>query len=184
MGSRKKNFKSPNQGIYIVGEGITEKYYFEHLKRLNNFKCIVRPRFFSNNCISKLEKEIENLLRGDIFIICVFDADVSNRDSVENERLVALRQKYKDNNNVLFCESLPSIEYWFLIHFKDTCPNYTYSHQVTKALRKYMSDYEKTKCFLEKEKWVQDLSTKKGNLNNAVLIAKKYRKSTSSVRLK
>jgi hypothetical protein len=180
MGNRRNKFKYPSQGLYIVGEGITEKCYFEHLKSIYKFNCIVRPRFFTNNCISKLEKEIENLLRGDIYIICVFDEDVSNRDSAENEKLVNLKKKYKDNKNVLFCESMPSIEYWFLIHFKDTCPNFTYSHEATKALRKYISNYEKTEDFLEKEKWVQDMSTKKGDMNKAITISKKYRNSSAS----
>ncbi len=35
------------ESMYVIGEGIIEKYYFQHLKKLQNYKCIVCPRFFS-----------------------------------------------------------------------------------------------------------------------------------------
>ena len=73
MGNRRNKFKYPSQGLYIVGEGITEKCYFEHLKSIYKFNCIVRPRFFTNNCISKLEKEVTVLME---------DEDVTNKKGI------------------------------------------------------------------------------------------------------
>lgn len=180
MGKRRQCFKSPQAGLYIVGEGITEKYYFDHLKSIFGYKCVVKPRFFSNDCIEKIEKEIENLLRGDIFIICVFDADVSNRNESENEKLVNLKSKYRTNKNILFCDSMPSIEYWFLIHFRDTCPSHTYSRETTRLLKRYITNYEKTEKFLEKEQWVKEMSLINGDINAAINVAKKYRPSAAS----
>jgi hypothetical protein len=180
MGGRRQKFKEPKPGLYIVGEGITEKYYFDHLKTIFGFKCIVRPRFFTKTCIAKLENEIKALLRGDIFIICVFDADVSKRDVKENQKLENLKNKYKKNKNVLICDSLPSIEYWFLIHFKDTCPNFTKSSEAEKALIKYILNYDKTADFLKNEKWVREMSCLNGSIRNAKNRAIKYRTSTTS----
>jgi hypothetical protein len=180
MGGRRQKFKEPKAGLYIVGEGLTEKFYFDHLKTIFGFKCIVKPRFFSKTCISKLENEIKSLLGGGIFIICVFDADVSKRDVKEYKQLERFKNKYKKNKNVLICDSMPSIEYWFLIHFKDTCPQFTMSSEAERALIKYIPDYEKSIGFLKNEKWVREMSCNQGDLLKAKKRADKYRSSSTS----
>lgn len=173
MGGRKQKFKEPLSGIYILGEGITEQYYFTHLKNLYNFNCTIRPRFSGITSFLDFEKKINELLKGDIIIICVFDTDVSRKNQVENERLVRLKTKYLKNKNVIFCDSFPSIEYWFLLHYITKCPHYTTSKAVEVKLRKYITDYTKTISFLEKEKWVKDMSSEIGSLSNACLLAEK-----------
>jgi len=157
MGGRKQKIREPKPGIYIVGEGITEQYYFSHIKRLFGFQCTIKPRFFGNTSISELKKKIEELLRGDIFVICVFDADVSEHNESERKRLEQLRNKYRKNKNLLFCSSLPSIEYWFLLHYEHTNRHFKDAKAAETALKKYVSSYEKTAQFLEKEKWVCDM---------------------------
>jgi hypothetical protein len=56
-----------------------------------------------------------------------------------------------------FCPSLPSIEFWFLLHYLDTNRYFKDAKDAELALRKYIQEYEKTATFLEKEKWVRDL---------------------------
>ena len=51
------------------------------------------------------------------FVIYVFDADVSRRSDAENKKMVSLKKKYENNPNVILCDSLQSIEYWFLLTF-------------------------------------------------------------------
>jgi hypothetical protein len=157
MGGRKQKKRELNSGIYIIGEGPTERYYFSHIKNLFNIRCCINRRFFDNTCIADIEKKIKELLRDDIFIICVFDTDVSARNEREHERLKQLQNKYKDHKNLLFCDSFPSIEYWFLLHYEQTYRHFSTSKEVEKALKKHMTDYTKTSKFLEKDKWVRDL---------------------------
>jgi hypothetical protein len=118
MGGRKQKIREPKVGVYIVGEGITEQYYFTHIKRLRGFHCTIKPRFFGNTSIAEMRKKIEELLRGDIFVICVFDSDISMHNENERKKLEQLKNKYRKNKNLLFCNSLPSIEYWFLLHYE------------------------------------------------------------------
>ena len=174
MGGRKQGFKLTKPGIHIIGEGITEQYYFTHLKNIFNFTCTIRPRFFCNTSIKDIGNRIKELQKGDITVICIFDADVSKRNEKENERLKVLQIKYSKNKNVIFCDSLPSIEYWFLIHFKDTCPDFLNSKQVEKQLKKFITDYDKTEAFLKNEKWVRDMSLINGTLQIACQRAKSY----------
>jgi hypothetical protein len=157
MGGRKQKIREPKSGIYIVGEGITEQYYFSHIKKVFGFHCTIKPRFFGNTSIAEMKKKIEELLRGDIFVICVFDADVATHNESERKKLEQLQNKYRKNKNLLFCNSLPSIEYWFLLHYEHTNRYFKDAKAVETALKKYIRDYEKTALFLEKEKWVQDL---------------------------
>ena len=62
MGGRKQKIREPKSGIYIIGEGITEQFYFAHLKRIFGFHCISKPRFFGNTSISEMRKKIEELI--------------------------------------------------------------------------------------------------------------------------
>lgn len=58
MGGRRQNTRDLKPGIYIIGEGITEQYYFSHLRELYKLNCKIRPRLF------KKYKEVDiNLYR-------------------------------------------------------------------------------------------------------------------------
>jgi hypothetical protein len=157
MGGRKQKIRELESGIYIIGEGITEQYYFAHIKKIFGFRCVIKPRFFGKTSIAEMKKKIEEVLREDIFVICIFDADVSARNESEQKKLEQLQKKYRKNKNLLLCSSLPSIEYWFLLHYEDTNRHFNDAKAAEVALRKYIGDYEKTARFFEKEKWVRDL---------------------------
>lgn len=174
MGGRRRKFRQPSPGLYILGEGITEQYYFVHLKTIFHYTCTIRPRLFCNTCIDDIESRIAELIRSDIHVICVFDADVSQRNKTENEKLARLRFKYRNNKNVIFAESLPSIEYWFLLHFRDTCRQYNNAKEVERDLSTHLDGYEKTEKYLKNENWVRDMSARLGDINIAEARAKKY----------
>jgi len=173
MGGRKQKIREPKSGIYIVGEGITEQYYFSHIKKIFGFHCTIKPRFFGNTSIAEMRKKIEELLRGDIFVICVFDADVAAHNESERKKLEQLQNKYRKNKNLLFYNSLPSIEYWFLLHYENTNRHFNDSKAAGTALKKYINDYEKTSQFLEREKWVKDLCAD-DKLKQAIKRAKSF----------
>lgn len=162
------------ESIYIIGEGLTEKYYFQHLKKLKNYNCVIRPRFFSGkNSIYYLEKRTRELLLADVTVICAFDADVSQRNKEEKEKLAKFVNDFKDNENVIICDSLPSIEFWFLLHFKQTNRHFSNYNAIRDELRKYIPDYDKTEKYLMQDKWVKTLISKQD-------IAKKHGKSLKS----
>lgn len=174
MGGRKQKFKAPQTGIYVIGEGKTEKFYFTHLRKIFGFKCTVHPRFCRNTSVSDIAGKIKSLLSGDITIFVVFDADVSLRNPKERKSLSELRKEYQLVSNVVFCDSLPSIEYWFLIHYKDTQRAFNNSREAERELKKFIPNYIKTESFLKNEKWVSDMSKNHGDLWEAVDRAKSY----------
>ncbi|UOY06574.1 RloB family protein [Muricauda sp. SCSIO 64092] len=169
MSGRKKRKINLKRRIFVVGEGITEQYYFSHLKAIRNYSCAIKPRFFCKTSITQIEKVVEKLLMGDILVICVFDADVSSRNPTENERLKSFKQRYKRNKCVIICDSLPSIELWFLLHFVQTSRHFQSSKSVERELRKHIKNYAKTKRYLENPDWVRALSV---NQDKAITNAK------------
>lgn len=54
MRKAKKN-TATRQVIHIVGEGLTELFYFSHLKKLLGYRYSISPRLFENNSIEKIE---------------------------------------------------------------------------------------------------------------------------------
>ena len=168
----KKNIAT-RKVIHIVGEGQTELFYFSHLKRLLGYRYSISPRLFENNSIEKIEKKIKELLDEDVFVICVFDADVSRRSEAENKKMTTLKKKYEKNANVILCDSLQSIEYWFLLHFEDTCRHFQDSAATERALKRYLPYYDKSRKYLEKDAWVKEMLAD-DKLQKACNLAKKY----------
>ena len=142
----------------IIGAGITEQWYFTHLKALRGYRVKIRPRFFGTETAAGLDKKIEEVLRDESIAICVFDADVSTWNEAERKKLAALQKKYEGNASVVLCDSMPSIEYWFLLHFKHTTRHFGTSKAVIKELKKYIPQYDKTEQFLGNQKWVEEMT--------------------------
>ena len=157
----------------IIGAGLTEKWYFTHLNNLLNLKVKIRPRFFGNESIFSLEKRIEQVLRDEGRAIVVFDADVSTWDDEERKKMDALRKKYTRNDHVMLCDSLPSIEYWFLLHYQNTNRYFGTSKAVIEELVKNAPGFDKNENFLSKEQWVADMNSD-GKIESAFSRAKSF----------
>jgi len=182
MGGRHKKGLELKQGVYIIGEGITEQYYFLHLKSLKKYNCEVKPRFFGKTNIFEIEKSVEKLISGDITVICVFDADVSERNIAEKEKLLKFIRKFKNNPNVIICDSLPSIEFWFLLHFKKTNKPFQNARAINKELHIFISSYKKTEDYLKKPAWVEQLSENQDKAcNNAKSLGQQDGNSYSNI---
>lgn len=169
--ARKTSLKQRRSPIpTIIGAGITEQWYFTHLKSLRGYRVKIRPRFFGTETAVGMAKRIEEVLQNEGIAICVFDADVSTWNDAERRKLDVLRKKYKDNPSVLLCDSMPSIEFWFLLHYKNTSRFFGTSKAVIQELRKYVPQYDKTEQFLSNQNWVANMSSD-GRLEKACVNA-------------
>lgn len=166
MARRKRNI--PLRFKYVVlGDGLTEQYYLKHLKEINGYGYSLRPSFFDNISIFEANRIIYELVSGGCNkVIFITDYDtVVNQD--KKEQFNKLVKCYEENPEVLICESMPSIEFWFLLHYKLTTRPYKNADETLKALRKFNPDFEKTKSFLQNIKWVEELCSK-GKLEDAI----------------
>ena len=56
MRKSRKN-TATRQVIHIVGEGLTELFYFSHLKKILGYRYSISPRLFENNGVDRIENE-------------------------------------------------------------------------------------------------------------------------------
>ena len=145
----------------ILGEGkVTEYYYFKHLCHLIRCPAEIDKSNFGRKAIGDFEDKIEQVLKGKGSVVVVFDADVMASNETERRRLQAIKDKYRNNENVLICDSYPCIEYWFLLHYADTHKLYSaprLSDTVVKDLCDYIPAYSKQGKWVEDSRWVAAL---------------------------
>ncbi len=172
--ARKEAIRRQRHGrAVIIGAGLTERWYFSHLQFHFNLKIKIRPRFFGNENITTLEKRIIQVLSNEGIAVVIFDADVSTWNDAEKARLIALKKKYEKSKRVILCDSQPSIEYWFLLHYLKTNRFFGTSKAVVDELVKYVERFEKTNDLLRNPKWVEDLCNN-GKLKDALERAISY----------
>ena len=178
-GRRQKNRELRHGTTLIVAEGDTEFYYFKNLREIYGYKCSVKPRFSGINSIKDFRKIITEYCREPISIVVLIDMDVISRDRQVKKDWDDLKNDCKKYKNVLFSESKPCLEYWFLLHYEDTCGGF-HSSEVIGKLKKYIKNYQKTGKFLENRKWVKEMSVhSKGGLKEAKKRAKRHKDGLS-----
>lgn len=157
MARKIRERKINNPTLTIIGEGATERFYFTHLKRLNGYNYTCKPRNFSEQTLDEMQKQIERVLSDGGIAVCVFDADVTRTRPAEKQKFEAMQRRYSNNPAVILCDSMPSIEFWFLLHFLKTNRFFATSEDVIKLLRRHISNFSKHQSFLSKEQWVTEL---------------------------
>ncbi len=116
----------PLYPFLISGGTNTERYYFTHINDTTEYKFNIRPKYFGNEAsypeiFPERIKDIINKNAG-AKVFCVFDLDTVYCNKTNQERYKDFIDCIKndiDNGSVVLCPSMPSIEYWFLLHFED-----------------------------------------------------------------
>ena len=117
--ARKKEIRKLREPIpTLIGAGITEKWYFRHLKDYAHLKLDIKPKYFGSDTAYDMQKFVEGVLAMGGKAICIFDMDTTQWDDIEKDRKTQFIAAYQKNPNVILCGSMPSIEYWFLLHFE------------------------------------------------------------------
>lgn len=123
-----KRDMGPLYPFLISGGTNTERWYFVHINDITDYKFNIIPKYFGDesNYTEVFPKRIKSILEKNIDakVYCVFDWDTifNNDDNLAKHKAFENEiQADIDNGKVILCPSMPSIEYWFLLHFQ----NYT-----------------------------------------------------------
>ncbi|MBD5339684.1 MAG: RloB domain-containing protein [Bacteroides sp.] len=173
MARKIKERKLKNPAITIIGEGATERFYFTHLKRLNGYNYVCKPRNFAEQNIDDIQRQVERVLADEGVAVCVFDVDVTRIHKADKAKFDAMRRRYADNRSVIICDSMPSIEFWFLLHYLNTNRYFASSDDVVTTLHRYLPAFSKQQSYLSKENWVATLLSDNKlttAINNAIVI--------------
>ncbi|MCY1633918.1 RloB domain-containing protein [Marinifilum sp. D737] len=158
------------KGIAVLGDGRTEQYYLQHLKQIKGYKYAIKPSLFDCINLKQAEDIIDDLIDNEYGLIIFF----TDYDTIINQGrqadFDALRKKYKGSTQVIICESMPSIEYWFLLHFVKTTREFINADQVHRELLKHLGSYSKKIKELGKPEWVKELCDN-NRMENAILNA-------------
>lgn len=100
----------------------------------------------------------------DVKIFCVFDWDTIFGDEAKLKKHKAFEKQFKteiSNGTVTLCPSMPSIEYWFLLHFIDYTQLLKNYGKVANVLAPFLKpcfpdSTESLKKLLKKEKYLKD----------------------------
>ena len=143
--------------ITVIGEGLTERWNFGHLCTVMGYRYDCKPRFFTHQSYDEMRKLLEWVLQNGGIAVCVCDADITRNNMAESQRLKEINEYYSENDRVVICDSMPSIEFWFLLHYLETSKHFNSSAEVTAALRRCLPAFKKSGFFLDKVQWVAEL---------------------------
>lgn len=158
MARRRRERELRRSRITVIGEGLTERWYFDHLRTVMGYRYDCKPRFFTHQSYQEMRKLIDWVLQNDGIAVCICDADITLTNPEEKKRLKEMKKAYAtEEGKVFICDSMPSIEFWFLLHYLETSKQFQTSDEVAQVLRRYMPTFQKHSTFLEKVQWVKDL---------------------------
>ena len=156
----------------ISGGSNTERYYFTHINDTTEYKFNIRPQYFGDesNYTETFPKRIKEILKtnNDSKIFCVFDWDTIFGDETKlkkHEAFIRLFETEISEEIVSICPSMPSIEYWFLLHFE----NYTALLKDYSAVSNRLAPHIK-QCFPDPSKGLKQLLKKEKYLKNATWV--------------
>lgn len=140
--------------IAIVGDGITEKIYFEQLRELERVKgVVIKPELPSKSSKGGSCKKAINAAKslvgeGYDYVYCLIDFDTV----VSENKLANFRQELKgmDNNITVYINN-PCFEAWILFHFEKTGKAFDDCTAVEKTITKYLKDYRKDQGYLRRK---------------------------------
>lgn len=141
--------------VKIFGEGLTEWYYFDKLRSKKIFSFTLDPGFpvKSRSSYKKrlllIDKELAKPAeeRANL-IVLITDLDNIVCDSALLREYLSYKAKY-ETKGVIFIESHPCIELWFLYHFLPHYDktNYATYDEIKEPLKKYLPGYDKSKSY-------------------------------------
>lgn len=139
------------KSIAVIGEEITEWFYFDSLRIVNRYPFKVAPDFPQHSDIPHMSKLVNDYVRRQYdYVVCLVDMDRLLAHPAEMETYKHL--KSKSDSCVMWVETNPCTEFWFLLHFLPSLAirHYANQDQAIAELRKYMPGYEKTQRYLAK----------------------------------
>lgn len=157
----------PLAPFVVSGGRNTERYYFTHINDLTNYKFNIRPQYFGDESdyVKKFPLRVQDILEknADAVVFCVFDMDAIYRDGLldRHEEFVASLKDEVAKGNVILCPSMPSFEYWLLLHFTNYTGYLGDFPRVAGVLAPYLKPYfpqssSSFKKLLKSEKHLKD----------------------------
>jgi hypothetical protein len=158
----------PLAPFVISGGRNTERYYFKHINDLSDkYKFNVRPEYFGDESDYKkvFPIRIKEILSKNIEakIFCVFDMDTIYKESSTKKHQTFVQGLDKEirSGQVVLCDSMPSFEFWLLLHFTTYEGLLKSYSEVSQLLAPYIKSFfedslKRFKSLIKSEKHLQN----------------------------
>lgn len=152
--AREKRIKEVRKSYAIIGEGVTEFFYFDGFRNaekelLKKYNISLKPDKPKHPDYSDIIAKAQSLLTKEFDVVfCLIDMDYINADNVRKQAYVKEKSSciktYKDA--ICFVESNPAFEFWLLLHFIFTDRQFRNCDEVIAELKKNgrLEKYEKS----------------------------------------
>lgn len=148
---RKRNFR---RTVAIVGDGFTEKIYFEQLRDHERLRdVVVKPELPSRSSKGGSYKKALNtaieLAENHTHVYCLIDMDtvVDEGKMADFERDIAKVDKKK----ITVYINNPCFETWLLVHYGRTGKSFADCDEAGAAVAKHIADYSKNQEYVRKK---------------------------------
>lgn len=170
MSVRQRN-KKARKSIAIIGEGLTEYRYIDDMRTTERYRFSLVPGIPKHPDIDDIVRLAqERASAGYDYVLCLIDMDVVESSHEKMEHYRALKN---ENPKIIFVESSPCTEYWFLMHFMPGPSSKEYANYdvVAQELKKHISNYDKTEAFFNKTHIYKELK-ETGDMTKAVEVSR------------
>lgn len=152
----------------ISGGKNTERWYFVHINDITDYKFNIEPKYFNDelNYTKSFPNKIKQILEKNVGakVFCVFDWDTIYGKETQMRKHKDFMKQFEfeiESGSVVVCQSMPCIEYWFLLHFKNDITLYENYSKVSNKLPKEFKDCfsnpkVRLKKLLKQEKYLED----------------------------
>ena len=159
------------KSVAIIGEGLTEYRYVDNLRTTERYRFRLAPGFPKHSDLDDIVRLAHERVReGYDYVLCLIDMDVIEG---RYEKMEHYRTLKKDNLEIIFVESSPCTEYWFLMHFMPAPSSREYANYdaVAQELKNYIPNYEKTEAFFNKTQIYRELK-ENGDMERAIELSR------------
>lgn len=168
-----KGNRATRKSIAIIGEGLTEYRYVDDLRTTERYRFSLVPGIPKHSDLDDIVKLAKERVRtGYDYVLCLIDMDVIK---VNHDQMAHYNALKKDNPEIIFVESSPCTEYWFLMHYMPNPSSKEYSNYdaVAQELKKHIANYEKTEAFFNKTHIYRELK-EKGDMTKAIELSREF----------
>lgn len=159
------------KSIAIIGEGLTEYRYVDDMRTTERYRFSLVPGIPKHSDVDDIVwLAQERLKAGFDYVLCLIDMDVIESSHDKMEHYKALK---RENPGIIFVESSPCTEYWFLMHYMPGSSSKEYADYdaVAQALKRHIPNYDKTEAFFNKTHIYRELK-EKGDMARAIEISR------------
>lgn len=165
-----RNFKKT---VAIVGDGFTEKIYFDQLKELEELEDIViKPELprksHKGGSYKRIIETAKSLIEeGYDHVYCLIDFDTV----ISEKKITAFKNDVACLDQSCFTVYInnPCFETWLLLHFEKTTKLFNTCEEVSTRILPYIKDYSKRQDYLKRKNIYKSLRL---HLNKAIQHAK------------